>query len=66
MKVFRLFDVQGEGFISLDNLKQIARELGEIMTEASALMLFCILLFRAFPTLSQPFVLVSRVLPSLL
>ena len=34
MKVFNLFDDDGSGRISLRNLKRVAQELGETMTEA--------------------------------
>ena len=34
MKVFSLFDVEGKGRITLRDLKRVAKELGETMTEA--------------------------------
>lgn len=34
MKVFNLFDDDGSGRISLRNLKRVAKELGETMTDA--------------------------------
>ena len=33
-KVFSLFDVEGKGHIALKDLKRVAKELGETMTEA--------------------------------
>lgn len=36
-KVFQLFDADGKGTISLRDLKRVAKELGETMTEAELL-----------------------------
>jgi centrin-1 len=33
LKVFKLFDEQNNGFITIENLKRVARELGETLSE---------------------------------